>query len=317
VDEKESHRSGLRTSSKYFLLAVLLLIGDGCCTTPKTPTPPQNMLLRCDGQNCLRVLTWNVHGLPFKANTPERLRQIAAKIAEQQPDLVLLQEVWLGRYKRLLRSALSPDYEMAYAPRCVTRWPRGGLVVFIRRGSPWRVDRSAFEPYVASAPWYRVSEMDGLSGKGILTVQIVSDNSALRVVDTHLQSPYLGRSYYTERRKQLDELWKSLKGRKVPTLIGGDFNTYPAEPLYRTHLSRLGTDLSRQEQQDCQCGTHFDDYGGRQEWIDYVLTQNWPVESQVTRIENDSIDNPYSDHDGVLARLVYDESALRTPEVSK
>jgi endonuclease/exonuclease/phosphatase family metal-dependent hydrolase len=258
-------------------------------------------------------LSWNVHGLPLHSNTPERLRRIAVEINGQQPDLVLLQEVWLGRYKRFLARALEPDYQLVYDPRWVTGWPRGGLVMFIRLVSGWLISGSAFRCYNSSAPWYRVTEFDGLGGKGILMAKIASGSSSLIVVDTHLQSQYVGRDYLCERRAQIEELSLFFRTEypNTPVLVGGDFNTDAGEALYASHLSKLGSDLTVKERQGCQCGTKFGSHGTRQEWTDYILASNWNVNPTIRRIENDFADTPYSDHDGLLARLLYDGTSLR------
>src|SRR5690242_12849113 len=43
----------------------------------------------------LRVLTWNVWGLPaFSTNLEARMAALPAAIAKLDPDLVLLQEIW-------------------------------------------------------------------------------------------------------------------------------------------------------------------------------------------------------------------------------
>src|SRR5262245_66057742 len=109
------------------------------------------MQLPCSHAACLRFVSWNVHGLPFKSDTTTRLRRVAEKIKEQQPDVVFLQEVWFGRYARLLEHVLSPDYQPVFAPRPILGWPRGGLVILVRQGSAWRPDEVRYQPVVASA----------------------------------------------------------------------------------------------------------------------------------------------------------------------
>ncbi len=300
-------------------MVAFVFLSSGCATNVAHRHPPQSVLLPCDQEACLRVVSWNVHGLPFYSKTSDRMRRIAAKIAEQQPDLVLLQEVWFGRFRSLLARTLEADYQIAYDPRWVTGWPRGGLVMFVRHGSGWRVSTSTFRRYDASAPWYRLTEFDGVSGKGILAATVSSGSSSLAVIDTHLQSQYKGRPYLHVRSEQIMELLQLLERKypSTPILIGGDFNTGAKEELYASELSNLGDDLTVEERKDCQCGTNFGDDGTWPEWIDYVLVKNWKVRATVQRIENDFSDNPYSDHDGLLVRLLYERTSLRVEDVPK
>jgi endonuclease/exonuclease/phosphatase family metal-dependent hydrolase len=295
----------------------LLLLCSGCGSDGRNQAPPENLLLPCSAPDCLRVLSWNLHGLPFYSNTPERLRRVAAVIAIQQPDLVLLQEVWLRRYTDLLRAALEADYDMLYQPRRVTQWPRGGLLVFVRRSSTWRAEAPRFVAYEVSAPWYRVTEGDGISGKGILATRIAHAGASLVVVDTHLQSGYAGRDYRTVRGAQIEQLQAFLQHEhpSEPVLIGGDFNTTSVEPLYASLLTALGTDLTAAERWNCHCGTNFD--AGQRQWIDYVFARSWNVNSTTQRITNDAPDSPYSDHDGVLVRVVYNAASLRATDGGK
>src|SRR5207247_331164 len=67
--------------------------------------------------------------------------------------------------------------------------------------------------------------------------------------------------------------------------------------------STLGTDLTAQERQSCGCGTNFD--AGQRQWIDYVFARGWNVTATTQRITNNAADSPYSDHDGLLVRVVY------------
>src|SRR5439155_8182520 len=122
-----------------------------------------------------------------------------------------------------------------------------------------------------------------------------SAGASLVVVDTHLQAQYAGRDYLAVRRAQIEQLLAFLQHDHShdPVLIGGDFNTAAAEPLYASLLSTLGTDLTAQERQSCHCGTNFD--FAHREWIDYVFARGWNVNATAQRITNDTADSPYSD----------------------
>ncbi len=268
-----------------------------------------------DAAHSLRVLSWNVHGLPFQSSTMTRLQRIGGKIRELRPDVVLLQEVWFGMYARALRRALQAEYEAVSAARRITRWPRGGLLAFIRRRSGWVAVDWTFVRYEARAPWYHIAEGDGIAGKGALAVELRRGRQSLTVVDTHLQAqyPHWGRRYPRQRQAQLQQLNRFLDRSfaAAAVLIAGDFNTSTSDDPCASALAPVGRDLTVEERNSCRRGTHFDTASGHNEWIDYVMVRNVNVHAEVERIENTGADRPYSDHDGILVRLTYDGGQLQ------
>lgn len=301
------------------LLATLSLPG---CPTWRTITPPAPaaVLVPCTQPDCLRVLTWNLHAIPFiSPRPPARLRNVAAKIREQRPDVVLLQEVWSHAYAGELVRALEGDYRLTSAGGCTRPFPCGGLVVLVRIASGWIASAPTFVPYEASAPWYRFREWDGIVKKGALLLWLGRGDETLGIIDTHLQTeyPYHGYDYSDVRRRQLAQLELILHTTfdRRPVILGGDFNTSPIERsgLYGSHIVRLGDDRTADERAACHCGTRPPGPIPRTSprWIDYVLTNELPARATTARVTNQWLDQPYSDHDGVLVRLDYDRGTLR------
>ena len=283
----------------------------GCMVRLAPPTSAP-MLVPCASADCLRVLTWNVHGIPFiTPSPPARLRNVAAKIREQQPDVVLLQEIWSHAYARQLARDL-PGYHLRFGGGCARPFPCGGLVVLVRAASSWAPSAATFVAYDASAPWYRFREWDGIVKKGIvlLTLARGCTDETIGVVNTHLQTEYgyLGRNYTDLRRQQLEQLADVVRTRfrGLPVVIGGDFNTGAEERsgLYASHLATLADDRTVGERSACRCGTRPPgSYRTTSRWLDYVLTRRLGHQATAVRITNEWVDRPYSDHDGVLVRL--------------
>ncbi len=302
-------RTGMGRRGIVPILVALLATG-GCFAPAPHPPRPAPPLLPCATRECLRVLTWNVHAIPFLAPWPTaRLHNVAAKVLEQQPDLVLLQEVWSHAYARQLARDLAGAYRVMTATGCARPFPCGGLVVLVRNASGWTAATPRFAAYRASGPWYRLREWDAIAKKGILMVDLTRGGASLAVVDTHLQTDYarFGRTYSRVRRRQLEQLAETLDaafpGR--PILVGGDFNTAPREAsgLYESHVATLGTDRTADLRAACApCGTRPTLLHPAR-WLDYVLTRDVPATAAAARIGNDGIDQPFSDHDGVLVRL--------------
>ena len=156
---------------------------------------------------CLKVLSWNLHGLawPLSRDPGGRMDRVSAKVRELSPDVVLLQEVWLGSHADRLSTALQPDW----TPICSKRrggGPRGGLLTFVRAAAGWHtLVPPEFHAFSVSAPVWKIWEGDGLGGKGVLAVELERGEQRICAVNTHLQSQYSGINYAEVREVQLIE----------------------------------------------------------------------------------------------------------------
>lgn len=232
--------------------------------------------------------------------------RVAAKIRELSPEVVLLQEVWLGSLAERLARALRPHW----IPACVRRRtgaPRGGLLTFVAAAAGWRVPATPeFYPFGASAPAWRVWEGDGLGGKGVLAVELEHGERRIFAVNTHLQSQYGRIDHAAVREAQLIDVRKvvSYMDSSIPGVVAGDFNTDAREPLY-SHVAALGTDLTAAARGQSNCGTTANS-DPHVEWIDYVIataSQSWTVSADLELIANQRADFPYSDHSGLFCSL--------------
>ncbi len=257
----------------------------------------------------LKVLSWNLHGLawPLSRNPSGRMDRVSAKVRELSPDIVMLQEVWLGSYVDRLVLALQPDW----IPSCVKRRggiPKGGLLMFVRASTGCRaISVPRFHAFAASAPLWKIWEGDGLGGKGALTVELECGEQRICAVNTHLQSQYSGSDYSEVREAQLVELGKVVAGfdASVPAILAGDLNTDAREYLY-SRIAALGTDLTAEARQLSNYGTTANPRDGQSEWIDYIVAANvqaWTASATLELIANQSADVPYSDHSGLFCTI--------------
>ncbi len=285
------------------------------CAPHRPSRPSAALSLPCASPRCLRVLTWNVHAIPFASPRPTaRLRNVADAIRAAAPDVVLLQEVWAHAYADLLTRRLGDAYVLIRGCGCGRPFPCGGLVVLVRRASGWAAGSPTFVRYKKHAPWRRLREWDGIARKGMLLVPLTRAGRTIGIVDTHLQTRYLEyrHNYTTVRGRQLDQLRATVDATygAQPVIIGGDFNTAPNDPsgLYASRVASLGDDTAAAFRSACPaCSTRTPPKVPR--WIDYVLTRGFAVTPTVALIRNDAVDTPYSDHHGVLVRLACPRNA--------
>jgi endonuclease/exonuclease/phosphatase family metal-dependent hydrolase len=149
----------------------------------------------------LRVLVYNVKG--FRGG----VGRVAAAVAEQQPDLAMLNECGTGRRLRRFADALGMD---AAAPRLLPLVRTVRNAVLVR--PPWRVIGSRLHRFGRSQP---------LHPRGALVSQVGRAGFRVSVLSVHLGlSP-------AERRRHAEELADLTLTLPGPFLVGGDLNEGP------------------------------------------------------------------------------------------
>jgi len=248
----------------------------------------------------VKIVSWNVHGLPFIGAGP-RMAVAGSKIREIHPDFVFLQEVWLNRYASALKAELRAAGYVEAEYHSIAPIRTGGLLVFVDAQRGWRILSTRFVEYDLSGPVWRVWEGDGLSGKGMLIIEVENAAKVRRVlIDTHLQSQYGARDYAAVRGAQLDQLVREAASHKA-WLIAGDFNMRDSDPLYSKFAANAWHDATIAYRKACACATYIGE-GSAADWIDYVLLAD-DSKSHVSLIRNHSSDDPYSDHEGLIVGI--------------
>jgi len=256
-------------------------------------------------QTRLRLVSWNVHGVPSAPRIAERLSAIARAIAARKPDLVLLQEVWRHRDAAALEKRLRRDgYTVVGIPTGGIVMRTSGLLAFLRTAAGWRAEAEHFHEFEAEASDWKLWEGDGFGDKGVQSFTLARDGFALQVLNTHLQADYTPGGYAEVRRSQLAELRELAEARLTrPLLLAGDLNTTPDEPAFEQLHGFL--DLGARLRESCGCGTSVEPDAAPR-WIDHLLARvpdGWRIEAEVSLLRSQRKDVPYSDHQGLDAAL--------------
>lgn len=233
----------------------------------------------------LRVLTANLLLLPppFAADHDARLDEFARIVRGRNPDLIILQEVWLESYLMGLRRRL-PEYE-AFAPGPNIANPTG-LAVFSRlphvdtcfRFYPGRLD-------------FNIEEK--LAQKGFLAVGFSFGDKPFWIVNTHLyaHSDDLELGFTRAQFETVKDFCSSLPGAVI---LGGDMNMEPQElfPL-------LGGVFSAEPE-----GGRTAVRGAPNRRIDYVMTRSshdWSLSARSEVVMEPVV----SDHFPVFAEVTF------------
>jgi endonuclease/exonuclease/phosphatase family metal-dependent hydrolase len=260
----------------------------------------------------LRILSWNVHGLPWPITSDRALRmqRIGERMVAEKPDVAVIQEAWPGTITPLLAAA--PGYSAHYVESGLGS-PAGGLAIFVRHGADWSLDETSlrFRAFTSYAPWHRLWEGDAIAGKGALFAALVHRTSQKRlwIAATHLQARYGLLHYVDVRLAQLRELGTWLRDFEESVVIAGDFNTPSGEEAVYPALAALGIDISVRERERTGVGTKVPTTAwSLPAWIDYVLVRPGSMRyrrSKVRLIQNERMDVPYSDHSALVADITF------------
>ena len=196
----------------------------------------------------MRVLTFNCCALPWLTrDIPARLRRLGREIVELDPDLILLQELFLARHLGIVREALKDWPHAFFGPRTLRRHA-GGLAIFSR----YPLMGAKYFQYREQGSWIRYSALAKFSGKGYMAAKLKLPRGAnCKLVHTHMLADYrrptktrAGRRdpYTVFQHGQVEELRAFIGGmdREEPALLVGDFNLTPKSEMMRRFLKRTG-----------------------------------------------------------------------------
>lgn len=256
------------------------------------------------GGRRLKLLSWNVNGAIFTADSVEkRLTAIAGEILRRQPDLVLLQEVVRPVHAALLDRELTEYDRVDSVPTkrfFFWRIREGGLVSYLRRGGTWKLTGGGFRQFKSRPDWWKLWERDAFDDKGIEILELGNRRTgqALIVLNTHLQA--YGSKYDDIRRDQAEEVFRFGSRFELPVVAAGDFNMPPSviAPL----MPPRWADLTGRKRAACECGT-FRETG---RWVDYVFacsTGGAPPSVEIELIRGGDAHGPWSDHSGIQAEI--------------
>lgn len=176
----------------------------------------------------LRILTYNVHGLPWIQCPIEAILLWAHWKCDA--DILCLQEVFTEKLKqKILRlcprynlRAFFPENEPACFGRSYLRFGVPcGLCVLVKT-SLKVLPGASFQPFLAKGG------LDSLVNKGFLALEIEWQGIAVQIINTHLQAdlteiPCFQKSYCAVRDAQESQLFLACRGLGFP-LVCGDFN---------------------------------------------------------------------------------------------
>ncbi|WPZ35614.1 endonuclease/exonuclease/phosphatase family protein [Thalassobaculum sp. OXR-137] len=230
----------------------------------------------------MRLLTWNT----WKNSPPyrDRLAALAQAAAEVRPDIVLLQEAFVGGGEdtaAFLASSL--DLQCLAAPARPKPRKHDGTMVDSTNGLAILSRQEPSEHRVIALPPHpddpdRIAQIARFEGFTVVNLHL-----------THLVDGDV------LRRDQIHHLLEQLDP-KAPTILGGDLNAEPGDPALAALLTAGFRDLAADRPQDTVPGRR----------IDFLMIRALPMTSATTGLIGAAPVKGVagSDHMGVFASLI-------------
>jgi endonuclease/exonuclease/phosphatase family metal-dependent hydrolase len=182
----------------------------------------------------LRVLTWNVWGLPaVSTNLEARIAALPDAIAKLDPDVVLLQELWAESDGVRVRQGLEQRGYPYASHLAHTAYGMTGLFTASKRP----LKNLGFLPFASGRIGHSFWHLEWIASKGVGSFSVATPLGEIEVQNTHLQAQYDTDLYAAERLSQVGEIASMRQDLALPLVLGGDFNTGAEELPRRTLLA--------------------------------------------------------------------------------
>ena len=264
----------------------------------------------------LRILSWNIKMLPrlikrVRVGPIKRSRVIPQQIINDSIDIVVFQEAFDVRARRILKRKLRDTYPYRIGPankKFMALKTNSGIVMY---------SKIPLE-HLEEIDFEQCEGDDCFARKGALLVEAEYQGTKFQLLGTHLEAG----GTRELKISQYIEIWKLIKKHQqdgVPQLLAGDFNTHKfrREELYNIMLETLDAEdgdlLGELKFTTDELGNDMNPagkQGAKQGVIDFILYRGNGVQpkSMIREVrqyqQNWRVDHSdLSDHNAVLMRV--------------
>lgn len=242
----------------------------------------------------LKVVTFNIQDLYVVGrNRLARMKAIGETLRNLNPDLVGIQESFIGKDRDALLSSLSGS-RLAYHQYYRSGTVGCGLLVL----SAYPIVESFFHRFEENGHWYELYHGDWWAGKGVALARIALPQGIVDFYNTHAHSAYGSGHYDAVRKFQMGSLAKFILNSclgTAPALLVGDMNCTPGSQQYKKAVT--GANLRRLMNIDSRVDHIF---GRRSDNYEYQVIDTEPIAGLVS-VGNKS--TPLSDHTGYISTI--------------
>lgn len=273
--------------------------------------------------NELNILTWNIYMLPhcswFKGNS-KRAVEIAKQLESSRYDVIVFEEAFDYRARRILRKQLENSFPFMYGP--------ANQNMFSLRTSSgiWVISKIPLTK-IEEIEYSKRIGIDAMARKGAVMFECEWQGKKFQLVGTHLQSDSPDEIRHEQCNEIYQKLLKKYYSSDIPQIVCGDFNIEMGDSTnYNYMLDALNAENGTMEGNIHVSYDEIDNQlakrpNGRKQLIDYILIRNSQlIESIRRRVTvfhgyNKDVITDLSDHYGIEA-TIFLGSAIVAAEIN-
>lgn len=268
-------------------------------------------------QRELRILTYNIYMLPFCSELHRntgRAEAIAKELAESKFDIIVFEEAFDYKARKILRNHLKGKYPFIYGPANDSRFS------FKTNSGIWLLSKIPLLQLEQIEFKNRLG-IDAFARKGAVLFEGEWQGQTFQLLGTHLQA----NSPDSIRNGQCHEIAIKLLRKyaklEIPQIVCGDFNIDFSDKVnYKNMLTVLDAENGNL-QGDIQCSYDEVDNklaqkeNGKKSLIDYILVRNSKairnIERQVIILKESTTHSfsDLSDHYGIEANVQFNDNS--------
>jgi len=265
-------------------IVILILFVMSIYSSSENAIQPTNFNFNQPKTSELKILSWNIYMLPYISlinDNDQRAKIIAEKLVNSDYKIIVFQEAFSSKCRRVIAEKLFESYPYQYGPANRNRFP------FKTSSGLWVL--SKFPLTKKNEIQFSICKgFDAVARKGAVIFEGCYNGSKFQLLATHLQAE----NSHLLRKRQCSEIKEHLLdpyyNKDIPQFICGDFNIDMDDTHnYRQMLSTL--DASNGEISGNTKVTYDElnnnlayNPNGRKRVIDYVLVRN---EGLIDKIE--------------------------------
>lgn len=221
----------------------------------------------------IKILTYNVKFLPnflahIKHFPVRRAPLIAEALLKDSLDIIVYQEMFDARARRILEKKMKHDFPYMIGPRAnkPKGWKRGSGVMVMSKYPLKPLEKTVYS---------KCKKVDCVARKGVMAVEVDFNGQPLQLFGTHMQAGG-GKELKKLQHKEFGEVLKRHEKQGVPQISLGDFNTHKEDPdmygnLLRELQSEDGDLIGELQYTSDHTINDMDEPNDKKSVIDYVL----------------------------------------------
>lgn len=232
----------------------------------------------------LKILSWNIYMLPYVSwfnHNGHRAEAIGKQLQDSDFQIVVFQEAFSIKCRKILRKMLADKYPYRYGPANSSLWP------FKTSSGLWILSKIPLTE-LKEIKFQSAKGFDRIARKGAVLFEGSFNGAKFQLMATHLQADNPSQVRQTQCR-EISQLLTEFYEPDIPQILCGDFNTEMSdqqnyEKMLQTLDAQNGELTGPLKVTYDECNNNLAKKpNGKGEIIDYILTRNTHLIDNIQR----------------------------------